>query len=437
MLIRLYRLGRHILLMLLIYNYLFPIRFTFFPNFSDVFILLSLFVLFSVVLYRRAEKVLLNKDGFYIIISWSGLLILAAFSIIINNSIDFGVMRVLLNYIITWMYAICLMGCVRLGLFGEGLKLEDILKIIVLSCFVIALSVLLEIISTPFKSIVLNLVYKSGNINYFESFRASGFSTAGGASLSFGLAIGSGISLFMALHYDVALRRLSYLFMAVSIFLATIFVGRTGLIFASLFIIASLRYFTFAKSFYSGLVLLVAYNVLFQFFSLIPDDALHFYTEHSFELFNNYLEYGSIETTSSDEVAGMYFLPSVKHFIFGAGFMNTPLHGYILPDPGYMKVLLSFGVIGFIVFYSLSAFMVYSSYRYLCQFDARYRFLLLVILISFFIYEAKEPGLYQNYGFRVLMLLFAFGAVEKNLYGYHKYLGCSTNKGVCVVTNDS
>ncbi len=422
--IRSYSFIRHILLVFLIYNYIFPVRFIFFPNFTEVVFFVSLVVFLSFILHRRAEKLLLNKDSFSLILPWSWLVILASVSILINNSDDVGVMNVLLNYIFTWMYAICLIGCVRFGLFGGEFNFEDILKIIVLSCFVIAISVLFEVFSPSFKSVVMNLLSKSGNINYLESLRASGFSAAGGAALSFGLAIGCGISLIMALHSYTAIRRASYYFIAFSIFAATIFVGRTGLIFASFFIVASLRYFSIAKFFYFGIMIFAVYNILSQLLSLLPDNALHYYMHHSFELFNNYLEYGSLESSSSDEIAKMYFLPDTKHFFFGAGFMNSPLHGYILPDPGYMKVLLSFGVVGFTAFYFLSAFIVYRTYRYFCQFDIRYKFLFLVVLMSFFVYEAKEPGFYQNYGFRILMLLFVFGVVAKaSLSSHHKHIG--------------
>jgi len=153
--------------------------------------------------------------------------------------------------------------------------------------------------------------------------------------------------------------------------------------------------------------------VAVQLLPWISYDALYFYANYSFEPFNNYLEYGSFETISTAEIAKMYFLPDLKHIVFGAGFVNKPLHGYILPDPGYMKVLLSFGVIGFILFYSLSAVIIYRAYTYLCEFDARYKFMFIIVLVSFFIYEWKEPGLYQNYGFRILILLFALEVVSK------------------------
>ncbi len=141
-------------------------------------------------------------------------------------------------------------------------------------------------------------------------------------------------------------------------------------------------------------------------FIVLDEGSYEFYLSHSFELFNNFIETGNFQASTAKEVSKMLYLPSAHHFMFGAGFVGEANHGYYLPDPGVMKILLAFGVFGFIIFYSFSIYSALIFFRFFKLFNDRtievFVFFLLILIFSF---ELKEPGLYQNYNFKVFTLI--------------------------------
>ncbi|WP_371192558.1 hypothetical protein [Glaciecola sp. SC05] len=102
----------------------------------------------------------------------------------------------------------------------------------------------------------------------------------------------------------------------------------------------------------------------------------------------------------------MFYWPSVEHFLFGAGFLNESNHGYYLPDPGIMKILLAFGIFGFISFYLFNIFSAAIFLRFFDSFnDFSVKIFMATLILLTFAFEFKEPGLYQNYNFKIFALL--------------------------------
>jgi hypothetical protein len=198
------------------------------------------------------------------------------------------------------------------------------------------------------------------------------------------------------------------------------FVGRTGMVLAIVFVLVSLRYLSFGRGF--NLAVTVAAVVWFasSFIGDISSSAQKYYQVHSFELFNSYLETGRFESKSTDAVAEMYFMPDARHLFIGAGYINGSHFGYASVDPGYMKILLAVGISGFILFYGGCVLIVRNAYRGLVDYAPKLKVLLIVVLLSYFVFEAKEPGLYQNYAFRILVLLSVFPFINRAREGLPK-----------------
>lgn len=56
----------------------------------------------------------------------------------------------------------------------------------------------------------------------------------------------------------------------------------------------------------------------------------------------------------------MYFLPEWNHFLYGGGYWRYPTHEYLLSDVGYIKMLMGYGIFGFLVFYIFIFFLKHS-----------------------------------------------------------------------------
>lgn len=396
-----------------LYNFIFPVRLVVFPYVAELILGASLLYFIGVVSISGCSRLIARREVVRLICAWVVLFAVAFFSVVINGTYDFGMVVVLCNYIFTLLYALFFAASLASGGFGKVRGGQSVIRIVVACCVLIALSVYLDVFIPAAKNFFLAYIYKSGNIDYEDSFRASGLSVSGGAALSFALALGCGLSLLVAVTAVRSWDRLVFYSAGLFLLCSTIFVGRSGVVFALVFTLASLRHVSLGRFAYLATAIIGMALIGSFFLPMLSDDASTYFSHHVLEVVDNYRNHGKIESSTTDAVESMYFLPRIENLIYGAGFLNEASGGYILPDPGYMKVLLAFGVFGAVLFYMVAFRLVRGCYRYLRRTFDGGGVIILAMMLSYFIFEFKEPAFYQNYEFRILILCFSMAVVQR------------------------
>lgn len=395
------KLLQNIFIFCIIFLFIFAPRLSIGGGINLAFVSL-LIVLFLFVIERR--RLIVNKQFFML---GSFLLALANYhsilGVIYGNDVTFFatiLVSIFLYVVFGWALSFILVK--------RGVNLSSLLDQLILLCaiavFLNSAVIIIEYLFPAFRAVVESYLITNEAVNYAEGgvvYR--GFSAAGGAGLSVANAVG--ILLFIYLALNARVSNSLALFCSLVNVLASIFVGRTGLIagliFVSIFVLMLL--FKNLRSGISGIgravVLVVAVLFVLQFlnsFDLDPETAYW-----AFEWANG-LDSGWPDTGSTNELKAMLFLPDNPiHLLFGFGFYEGVNSLYPRSDSGYLKTLFSIGLIPGAILYFVIAALFYK----LCKVSNNYRWLVVSILLFMFAVEVKEPFLYQNFTARVIFLL--------------------------------
>lgn len=178
----------------------------------------------------------------------------------------------------------------------------------------------------------------------------------------FSLAAAYGLVMVMFCIYNLK-RDISYknVFVIVLLSIGILYAGRTAFIAFIVLIpifIAS-RFALSIKVFFKlfsclVLVCILVYFLLPDLSKLIVDNVF----SYAFEFIYNYIDYGTLATSSTDKLQNMYFKISYETFFLGDGrFSGVNSAYYLGTDAGYMRTIL-FGGIGF----TLLLFFIQMSY---------------------------------------------------------------------------
>lgn len=237
--------------------------------------------------------------------------------------------------------------------------------------------------------------------------RTRGFTNLGGAWLSSLFTISFLCGLF---KIEQGKYRLFYLLGMLIMVLGMIFTGRTGLVIS---IIYMLMYFV------RWMYIHVAKRTIgyifssiiiggFLIFLLIPDNVTLINEATLNWAFEMFMGDNIGETRSGNHLMTMLYIPQpVSNFIWGSGqyFAGTLLNPRT--DSGFMKSILSVGLIGSIAFYGLYLLIFYKTITNLNKFDKGLGFLAFCILTSTLLIEIKEPYLSTlGYTFIIFVLFF-------------------------------
>lgn len=393
-----------ILLPVLIFNFIYPLRLAAVPH--SEFLLYGISLSLSFMCWNAIVKVLSTREMIAVLIGAMILFIFAAFSTIINNTDDHIQYVVVIKYVFAVVLAMVLVAS-YIHVY-RGAAFFELLKAISISGLLVAVTCIMEFFFPSAKLFFGTLIDTSGNIEYLDSFRVHGLATGGGASLSVGLAISSVVSLVLVSKSTKPMS-IIWFFAAVVIYLSTLFVGRTGFFILSLFLVC---YVLTASPLRMLASLGGAFIILLALLNYLDEEQVNIIYSYSLEPVKNYIEYGSFESKTTNHLASMYYIPEVFNLIFGAGFWRYPPAGFVLSDVGYIKVLLSFGLLGFLVFYIGQFALYFSSFRWYCRrygSHALFSFIFFVLFIA----ELKEAFFVQNYAFKVIWLLIAYSVIQR------------------------
>ena len=148
---------------------------------------------------------------------------------------------------------------------------------------------------------------------------------------------------------------------------------------------------------------------------------------YAFEAFVNYQSGAGVRTDSSDDLKTMLFLPDPIHVIFGSGSFDSQSNGVDRSDSGYMKTMLSSGIVGFVVIYTIYVAIAYRIGKSVRSY-ASMQNLLIILGITFIIIEIKAPVLYQNDTSRLFWLIYGIVLAYARPYEIRKANAVETEK---------
>ncbi|MEX8510976.1 MAG: hypothetical protein AB3X37_09500 [Leptothrix ochracea] len=279
-------------------------------------------------------------------------------------------------------------------------------------CVFQSIIVLIEFVFPNFRDAISGVLVGRGNIEEDHPFRFHGLHDSGGFSLTaiMGVAATYGVFTCVSKFNGIVFIRLISTFLIV---MAIAFVGRTGFFVFALGVgLLSIRW---GKSMLSYLVGMAAIaSVIVGLFSVFFPDRFEYFGDfvfgYAFEFLVNYSEHGNLSTTSSDDLASMLFIPDIVNVFFGSGSFDEPNAGVDRSDSGYMKTMLSLGLVGIFVVYGLFLSLSVRVLRAI-KFDHDLRYFGLVFFMLMFFVEIKAPVFYQNDLSRLFWLVFVSAVV--------------------------
>jgi hypothetical protein len=399
---------KYFLFYLTIYNFIFPIRLLLIPKSEYLLYLIPL--IWASFNKGKILKALTIFEFKLTIVFVFFMLIIGAFSSIINGG-DFISLTIFIKFIVAILFSlvIILWG---ISLFDKEF-FKQLLSIITFSGLIIGITCVLEYFSFSFKILLLNIIDTTGNTEYGESFRTHGFASSGGASLSLGMSI---VSILTYLRFKLSNNKLEailYYNIFLLIFLSILVIGRTGFFLGLPVVIYFLiiEGSKFSNILPKILFLMIVFFGISEIINLISSDDLNILYKYGLEPIYNYVENDSFESKTTNQVSNMYYLPKFEHLILGAGYWRWPTYGYSLSDVGYMKILMSTGLIGFFIFFGFQLRLYVKAIRfYIRGFKFKIGFIFLFLLP--FIAEFKEEFLTQNYGFKMLIILIVYSWIQ-------------------------
>lgn len=380
----------------------FPFELVFFPGLNTKMVLAVIGLCFCIYDLLKARNAQVPRNLFYLSL-WAGFVSLIGFlSVVYNNTIDYAYATYLVSMWV-WLsaaYVVCFLLKRVHGYINVELLTHYLLIVCVCQC-VLAL----VIDSNPILKNWINLYINQGQDYLVEVKRIYGI----GASLDVAGTRFSACLILIAFLIHKNKNHISslmiWIYIIVYIIIAVVgnMIARTTTVGVIIGLLYLLYVFKPWKLSVMKSSIGIWRNVLLVSIILIPlGNYLYSTNEQFYKLFRfafegifNYIEYGDLETASTNKLRNMYVFPdNLKTWIIGDGYFSNPHYSdpnyvgkttkfgyYMGTDVGYLRFIFYFGMIGIL---SFSAFMIYSAQ--ICMKNlSQYKDMFVMLLISNFV----------------------------------------------------
>ena len=327
--------------------------------------------------------------------------------------VDFNLLKIQISVSVMVLLGFCVGFTLRNYQNLSELPLE-ICKIFVSIVVFNAIVVLLEFYYPSVRSLLESLLVPDGRVDYADGLRFRGLASAGGASLS--VAHGLSVPIAYYLFRKNIIGPLALLLSVSAVLASLIFIGRTGFVVALLGILL-VSVLTRASAQKTQLwfkvwvfILFIASLSLVSYLGVFYDSLPAHYQNYSINVFLGGSESLKSEGTIS-YVASFYAFPDdLLALVFGVGnFSGGFDSGYSLPgDPGIMKVLTAYGILGLLFYLGLIVWCFSLPKGYLKD-------ILVISCILLISTELKEPLLFKGYSSRFFWLLVGVMLYQKGV----------------------
>lgn len=316
------------------------------------------------------NKHLLNIIGILCLIILYSLL-----NVVVNDTFDFQVIKSYLSFIL--FYIPGAFGIIQI--LKKYFNNIEIIKIVIIVTVIQSIIIILMLMVPGIKDFLFSLL-RDGSERIEKNIGSGGFRFLGFAfNPTWDLAIVQSIGIMLiSLLFKLDKKEINikntlfFILLAISVFLS----GRTGLlgvVFGILIIIipSNFKEVPFLKATqFIGKIIIVILPLFFFIKSFVPDKVLDIVETNvlpwAFEMFMND-NGGKLETASSNELKGMYFMPNIKTAIVGDGLYVNPYDNtryYMDTDAGYMRHILFYGIIGCLLMASLYVAIFYQMFKF-------------------------------------------------------------------------
>lgn len=362
------------ILISIVAHYLFyPFYIGFIPNSLQQLVIFGIFAVYGFFNFDTVRP-LFTKLGKYkktLILSsvLYGLVLGAAFLIpLVYGTRDFSYFGQHFRQVVFLARYIILLAIIRTHLNPKNLK-DQVLKLfteatrdyviftIVLVTIPISRSIWLSIIhETPGRIELLNLPM------YFARIGWAGYS---GFSVTFYCTLSALFSLYLILK-SMQNKQGIPKYHIISLLFALIgnsFYGRAGLLTSLVLIGLSVLYMIIVnKKFHYAVILVVGIIVVFLFLTFLQQfsSTLSSWYDWMMQPIISILQTGTIQTSSTDTLWTMWFIPDPGMLFFGNGFYTSPMDGnyYMSTDVGLLRPILFFGIVYTVLMYLVPTILV-------------------------------------------------------------------------------
>jgi hypothetical protein len=277
--------------------------------------------------------------------------------------------------------------------------------------------VLTEFYFPPFRVLLESLLIPDGRVDYTNGFRFRGFASAGGASLS--VAHGIGIALMYYLFRKNCFGPFRLLLSVTIVFISLIFIGRTGFVvaFVGVFLVAILTKPSQEKAKLLSkawvYIILIGCISLLSYATVFFDSLPAFYQNYSINVFLGGAESLKSEGTITAVINFFSFPDNIWQILFGIGNMSGGYEDGMPADPGLMKILTGYGVLGLLLYPGILLWCFSLPKGYL-------RDILIIVSILLVCTEFKEPFILKGYTSRFFWLLIGLTAYHRGLFAVRR-----------------
>lgn len=289
-----------------------------------------------------------------------------------------------------------IMDLIKVQLKPDNLK-DEFMEIFIYSSTAYVLFSMFSLIVPPFRDFWLSIIHETdrniellnNNPSYIARFGWTGFSSF---VVTFFVSIAILFSLYLlmkGLKKEQEIQK-KYLLTLVILLIGNSFYGRVGL-FNSLALISFAMIYIVLKSHkkHYAVFLFAGAGVVFLLFSVIQNFIPQMQQWYNWIMnpIINLLTTGQLNTTSTDHLFSMYFMPEPRTFLFGDGFYAGTMSDayYMGIDVGYLRPLLFYGVVFLVIGYSISVILALG----LSRGKKSNLYLSFMLLFTLFLFEVK------------------------------------------------
>lgn len=342
---------------IVLFLYFFNVYFSFLPILIGSRTILSIIsVFFNLILLFKYRVI--KKKVIHLIFVYSFVVLVTIYSLFINNSQDL--------FFIKYIYTIILTingGYFVYNLFQNYYKQNVFIALLKGITHITLIQVFIGIVGfivPSFKSFIINIqsldVHTLYELYLYNNYRffGLGFSFFGAGVI---FCINLIIISYLILNYK-SISKLKLVFMYILFSVVGLMYSRSvgiGIILSIFMYFVHNRFYTifFNKYFYFLLITFMI-SLLIIFNLKIENGSYKKLERFAFEPFVNYIEKGTFETESSNQLKTMYVYPdNIKTWLIGDGYFFNPncqeLY-YMGTDVGYLRLIFYFGVFGLFIF---------------------------------------------------------------------------------------
>lgn len=325
------------------------------------------------------------------------LIIIFSFLIpILYETYDFSYFNSQLRYTSYTLSFIVLVHLVYTYLNPEDIK-DEVIRIYTLVCRNYVLATIFMLIIPPIKFFWQSIIHETDRNLDLVNTKAEYAARWGWAGYS-GFAITLQMTIAVAFLVYLILKEiekgnkvsLNHLLTLLLLLVGTSFYGRVGLL-ASLAIVAfAIIYLVFSKGkIFLGVGIIGSLLTLFIGLTIIKEASptIESWYNWAMDPIIDILQSGTIQTSSTDTLLDMYFLPDWHTLLFGDGLYVDSISGgyYMATDVGYLRPTLFYGLFLLICGYMIPVLLSYS----LVKDDKKNWSLALLVMFVMFVFELK------------------------------------------------